>query len=169
MQLRTWGDGYGYVLVATGRVEAMYDPIAELYDLAPMPVILAEAGGRFSGLDGDERPRRRQRAGHERPPPRRSAPAPRLTGRSGLAARLAPSVTRPAGNQGTVSNDHHVVPATVCSLARSRRLRQRLAAGVLVVLATLALTPDVASADPAEPTNYRSEVTGVAAARCPPA
>lgn len=42
--LRTWGDGYGYVLVATGRVEAMVDPVAALYDLAPMPVILAEAG-----------------------------------------------------------------------------------------------------------------------------
>lgn len=52
MHLRTWGDGYGYVLVATGRVEAMFDPAAELYDLAPMPVILEEAGGRFTSLDG---------------------------------------------------------------------------------------------------------------------
>ncbi len=50
--IRTWGDGYGYVLVATGRIDAMVDPRAELYDLAPMPVILAEAGGRFSSLDG---------------------------------------------------------------------------------------------------------------------
>ncbi len=56
--LRTWGDGYGYVLVATGRVEAMVDPVAELYDLAPMPVILAEAGGRFTDLAGDEGPGR---------------------------------------------------------------------------------------------------------------
>ncbi len=54
--IRTWGDGYGYVLVATGRVEAMFDPKAELYDLAPMPVILAEAGGRFSALDGSDDP-----------------------------------------------------------------------------------------------------------------
>jgi histidinol phosphatase-like enzyme (inositol monophosphatase family) len=52
LNLRTWGDGYGYVLVATGRVEAMVDPVAELYDLAPMPVILDEAGGRFTSLDG---------------------------------------------------------------------------------------------------------------------
>lgn len=50
--LRTWGDGYGYVLVATGRVEAMFDPKAELYDLAPVPVIITEAGGRFTSLDG---------------------------------------------------------------------------------------------------------------------
>ena len=54
--LRTWGDGYGYVLVATGRVEAMVDPKAELYDLAPMPVILTEAGGRFTNLDGGTDP-----------------------------------------------------------------------------------------------------------------
>lgn len=54
--LRTWGDGYGYVLVATGRVEAMFDPKAELYDLAPMPVILAEAGGRFTDIDGNATP-----------------------------------------------------------------------------------------------------------------
>ncbi|QYG90985.1 hypothetical protein HC251_00075 [Iamia sp. SCSIO 61187] len=54
--LRTWGDGYGYVLVATGRVEAMIDPAAELYDLAPMPVIMAEAGGRFTSLDGEDGP-----------------------------------------------------------------------------------------------------------------
>ncbi|MBK6856026.1 MAG: histidinol phosphate phosphatase [Microthrixaceae bacterium] len=56
--LRTWGDGYGYVLVATGRVEAMYDPKAELYDVAPMPVILAEAGGRFTAIDGSPSPDR---------------------------------------------------------------------------------------------------------------
>ncbi len=52
VQLRTWGDGWGYALVATGRIDAMVDPSAELWDLAPMPVILAEAGGRFGDLEG---------------------------------------------------------------------------------------------------------------------
>ena len=52
MQLRTWGDGYGYALVATGRADAMVDPEAAPYDLAPMPLILAEAGGRFTDLAG---------------------------------------------------------------------------------------------------------------------
>ena len=52
LHLRTWGDGYGYAMVATGRAEAMVDYTAELYDLAPAPVILAEAGGRFSDLAG---------------------------------------------------------------------------------------------------------------------
>jgi histidinol-phosphatase len=50
--LRTWGDGYGYALVATGRADAMVDHTVELYDVAAMPVILAEAGGRFTSLEG---------------------------------------------------------------------------------------------------------------------
>ena len=53
--LRTWGDGYGYALVATGRVAAMVDPVVEPYDVGPMPVILAEAGGRFTDLAGQAR------------------------------------------------------------------------------------------------------------------
>jgi histidinol-phosphatase len=56
LHLRTWGDGYGYSLIATGRADVMVDPEAELYDVAPYPVILAEAGGRFSSLDGDPSP-----------------------------------------------------------------------------------------------------------------
>ena len=50
--LRTWGDGYGYALVATGRAEAMVDPLANAWDVAPMAVIIAEAGGRFTDLAG---------------------------------------------------------------------------------------------------------------------
>jgi histidinol-phosphatase len=50
--LRTWGDGYGYALVASGRIDAMVDPQVALWDVAPMPVILTEAGGRFSAWDG---------------------------------------------------------------------------------------------------------------------
>ncbi|MFN8105691.1 MAG: inositol monophosphatase family protein [Acidimicrobiia bacterium] len=53
--MRTWGDGYGYALVATGRVDAMVDPAAALWDAAPMPLLLAEAGGRFTDFDGVER------------------------------------------------------------------------------------------------------------------
>jgi histidinol phosphatase-like enzyme (inositol monophosphatase family) len=52
--LRTWGDGYGYALVATGRAAAMVDPTVEPYDIGPMPVILGEAGGRFSDVNGAE-------------------------------------------------------------------------------------------------------------------
>lgn len=49
---RTWGDAYGYLLVATGRCEAMIDPIVSPWDIAPMPVIIEESGGRFSDLKG---------------------------------------------------------------------------------------------------------------------
>jgi histidinol-phosphatase len=52
--LRTWGDGYGYALVATGRAAAMVDPIVAPYDIAAMPVIIGEAGGRFTDLTGVE-------------------------------------------------------------------------------------------------------------------
>lgn len=53
-ELRTWGDGYGYAMVACGALDAMVDPQVSLWDIAPMPVILNEAGGRFTGTDGKE-------------------------------------------------------------------------------------------------------------------
>jgi len=49
---RTWGDAYGYLLVATGRIDAMIDPIVSPWDIAPLPVIVDEAGGRFTDLRG---------------------------------------------------------------------------------------------------------------------
>ena len=48
---RTWGDCYGYILVATGRAEIHADPACgAIWDYAPMLPILEEAGGRFSTL-----------------------------------------------------------------------------------------------------------------------
>lgn len=50
---RTWGDGYGYFLVATGRMDLMADPIAGAeWDIAPVNVLLTEAGGRYTRFDG---------------------------------------------------------------------------------------------------------------------
>ena len=54
VQVRTWGDAYGYALVASGRVEAMFDPILAWWDIAPMLVILPEAKGRVTRRDGDD-------------------------------------------------------------------------------------------------------------------
>ncbi len=51
--VRTWGDAYGYALVATGRVEAMVDHQAAVWDVAPMVTIIPEAGGRFTDLAGE--------------------------------------------------------------------------------------------------------------------
>ena len=50
---RTWGDGFGYYLVATGRADIFCDPMCGQYwDYAPFQVIIAEAGGRLSQADG---------------------------------------------------------------------------------------------------------------------
>ncbi|MBF0430382.1 MAG: histidinol-phosphatase [Fibrobacteria bacterium] len=51
---RGWGDCYGYFLVASGRAEAMVDPIVSIWDIAPMSIILFEAGGRFSDFNGED-------------------------------------------------------------------------------------------------------------------
>lgn len=50
--IRTWGDAYGYALVATGRASAMVDPVVNRWDVAPMMTILPEAGGVFSDFAG---------------------------------------------------------------------------------------------------------------------
>lgn len=49
---RTWGDAYGYALVATGRAEIMVDPAMEVWDCGPLQVILEEAGGAFTDWHG---------------------------------------------------------------------------------------------------------------------
>ena len=50
---RTWGDGYGYLMVATGRADVMVDPIMALWDAASLPPILEEAGGTFTDWKGN--------------------------------------------------------------------------------------------------------------------
>jgi len=57
---RTWGDAYGYMLVATGRADVMIDPIMNLWDAAALQPIVEEAGGRF----GDWRGRPTVHSGH---------------------------------------------------------------------------------------------------------
>jgi histidinol-phosphatase len=49
---RSWGDGYGYLLVATGRTDVIVDPIMNLWDAAPMLPVLQEAGGSFTDWQG---------------------------------------------------------------------------------------------------------------------
>ena len=53
---RTWGDCYGFMMIATGRAEVMVDPIAGggPWDVIPLAPILAEAGARATTLDGGE-------------------------------------------------------------------------------------------------------------------
>jgi len=49
---RGFGDFYGHMLVAQGSVEAMIDPIVSSWDLAACQLIVQEAGGRFTSLQG---------------------------------------------------------------------------------------------------------------------
>ena len=51
---RTWGDAFGYCLVATGRVEAMIDPRIAPWDIGPVPVMLREAGGFSHTWSGED-------------------------------------------------------------------------------------------------------------------
>ncbi|HUO71075.1 MAG TPA: inositol monophosphatase family protein [Solirubrobacteraceae bacterium] len=49
---RGFGDFWAYMLVAEGAVEIACEPEVSLWDLAPLQVIVEEAGGRFTDLAG---------------------------------------------------------------------------------------------------------------------
>jgi fructose-1,6-bisphosphatase/inositol monophosphatase family enzyme len=49
---RTWGDCYGYLLVATGRAEVMTDAIVAEWDTAAVQRCVVEAGGVFTDWEG---------------------------------------------------------------------------------------------------------------------
>src|SRR5262249_56627369 len=49
---RTWGDCYGYLLVAIGRAELMTDGRLSPWDAAALQVAVEEAGGVFTDWDG---------------------------------------------------------------------------------------------------------------------
>ena len=53
---RTWGDCYGYLLVATGRAEVMVDDVVSPWDAAAFSPIIAEAGGVLTDWHGDVTP-----------------------------------------------------------------------------------------------------------------
>ncbi|WP_022910405.1 inositol monophosphatase family protein [Aestuariimicrobium kwangyangense] len=49
---RAFGDFWSYMLVAEGAVDIATEPELELYDMAALDVIVREAGGRFTNVDG---------------------------------------------------------------------------------------------------------------------
>lgn len=49
---RTWGDCYGYLLIATGRAEVMIDDVVSPWDSAALYPIITEAGGVFTDWRG---------------------------------------------------------------------------------------------------------------------
>ena len=50
--VRTWGDAFGYLLVATGRADVMVDAIVNAWDIACFVPIVEEAGGVFTDVAG---------------------------------------------------------------------------------------------------------------------
>lgn len=52
--LRTWGDCYGYFLVASGGADIMLDPIMNPWDLIPLIPIIRGAGGEISSWTGTD-------------------------------------------------------------------------------------------------------------------
>lgn len=49
---RTWGDCYGYLMIATGRADVMVDPLMNVWDAAAIQPIIEEAGGTFTDWQG---------------------------------------------------------------------------------------------------------------------
>ncbi|NYJ02146.1 histidinol-phosphatase [Nocardioides thalensis] len=53
---RAYGDFWSYMLVAEGAVDLAAEPELEVYDMAALDIIVREAGGRFTSLDGADGP-----------------------------------------------------------------------------------------------------------------
>lgn len=53
---RAYGDFWSYMLLAEGAVDLAAEPELEVYDMAALDVIVREAGGRFTSLDGRDGP-----------------------------------------------------------------------------------------------------------------
>jgi myo-inositol-1(or 4)-monophosphatase len=52
--VRTWGDGYGHLLVASGRAHVVADPIMNPWDLVPVLPVLRGAGAVVTSWDGGD-------------------------------------------------------------------------------------------------------------------
>lgn len=51
---RTWGDAYGYLLLATGRADIMCDPIMNPWDIQALIPIVRGAGGLITDWHGND-------------------------------------------------------------------------------------------------------------------
>ena len=53
---RAYGDFWSYMMLAEGAVDIATEPELHVYDMAALDVIVREAGGRFTSLDGTDGP-----------------------------------------------------------------------------------------------------------------
>lgn len=57
-RVRAYGDFFSYCLVAEGAVDVAAEPEVSVWDLAALDILVREAGGAFTGLDGVPGPHR---------------------------------------------------------------------------------------------------------------
>ena len=57
-RVRAFGDFLSYCLLAEGAVDIAAEPEVSVWDLAPLDIVIREAGGQFTGLDGTAGPHR---------------------------------------------------------------------------------------------------------------
>jgi len=55
-RVRAYGDFFSYCLVAEGAVDVATEPEVSVWDLAALDILVREAGGTFTGLDGTAGP-----------------------------------------------------------------------------------------------------------------
>lgn len=53
---RAYGDFWSYMLLAEGAIDIAAEPELAVYDMAALDIIVREAGGRFTSLDGTDGP-----------------------------------------------------------------------------------------------------------------
>lgn len=51
-RVRGYGDFFGYTLLAEGAVDVVTEPELSLWDMAALDILIREAGGTFTSLDG---------------------------------------------------------------------------------------------------------------------
>lgn len=54
LNIRGFGDTYGYHLVATGRADVMFEMGPKAWDISAYQIIIKQAGGKYSDFDGNE-------------------------------------------------------------------------------------------------------------------
>ncbi|MDX1888783.1 histidinol-phosphatase [Mycolicibacterium sp. 050158] len=55
-RVRGYGDFWSYCLLAEGAVDVVAEPEVKLWDLAPLDIVVREAGGRFTNVEGQPGP-----------------------------------------------------------------------------------------------------------------
>ncbi|AIY45871.1 histidinol-phosphatase [Mycolicibacterium fortuitum] len=55
-RVRAYGDFWSYCMVAEGAVDIACEPEVKLWDIAPLDILIREAGGTFTSIDGAQGP-----------------------------------------------------------------------------------------------------------------